>query len=77
MEYTCYIIANGGYITEPVVEKLTLSTEDEEYDTDEFADFEDYVISVVAETRSEFEQKFASAIVLTESQFNTIQTYGK
>ena len=77
MDFTCYIIANGGYITEPVIQKLSLSTEDEEYDTDEFADFGDYVTYIVAETRNEFEQKFATAIVLTESQFNTIQKYGK
>ncbi len=77
MEITLYIIANGGYLMEPVVEKLVLSPKDEEYDTDEFDSFNDYVEYITEETKSEYEQKFASTVVLTEKQFNLIQSYGK
>jgi hypothetical protein len=77
MEITLYIIANGGYLPEPIVEKLILSPQDEEYDTDEFDSFNDYVEYVTEECKAEYEQKFASTVVLSEKQFNLIQSYGK
>jgi hypothetical protein len=72
-----FIIANGGYLTEPIVEELSLSPEDDEYDIDEFDSFTDYVEYIVEESKSAYEQKFASTVVLTEKQFNLLQTYGK
>ena len=77
MNFNCYLLVAGGYILEPIVEKLSFSTEDEEYDTDEFQSFTEYVEYCIAETRAEYEQKYASTILLTESQFEKVQNFGK
>lgn len=77
MEITYYIIANGGYLKEPIVDKVVLSEQDEDYDTDEFDSFNDYIEYIIEESKAVYEQSFASTVVLTEKQFNLIQSYGK
>jgi hypothetical protein len=67
------IIANGGYLKEPKVEVIELNETDEEFD-DEFKNFEEYCKYMVEESRAEYEQSFASSIVLTEEQFKSLST---
>jgi hypothetical protein len=75
MDFNFYLIASGGYLPEVVIEKHTLNTKD--WDTDEFTSFDEYMKHYVNDLRDEYEQRFATAIILTEPQFQTIQSYGK
>ena len=70
-----YIIAAGGYLPKPVVEEITIKESEMEESEDDFVDFEDYKAYVLEESVSEFEQRFAKAIVLTEAQVKEISVY--
>ncbi len=67
-----YIIAAGGYLPKPVVEQIIIkeSEMDEEFD-----DFNEYRTYILEESVAEFQQKFAKAIVLTDSQAREISVY--
>ena len=67
-----YIIAAGGYLPKPVVEEIIV---DETEMDDEFIDFTDFKDYTLEEAAAEFEQRFAKAIILTESQAKEISVY--
>jgi hypothetical protein len=67
-----YIIAAGGYLPKPVVEEIIV---DEVEMDDEFVDFTDFKEHTLEEAAAEFEQRFAKAIILTESQAKEISVY--
>lgn len=64
------LIAVGGYQGRDVIsiEEIYLTTEDDEYDTDEFNSFNEYVVESINDTASSYEQGFASVIVFNRSQ---------
>jgi hypothetical protein len=67
------LIAKGGYLQTPVVERFTISEEDEEF-KDEFNDFDEYRNYVLEEAAAELCQKFADVLIVTEEEFNLIKT---
>ena len=66
------LIAKGGYLQTPVVERFTISEEDEEF-RDEFDDFDEYRDYVLEEAAAELCQKFAEVLIVTEEEFNQIK----
>ena len=70
------LIANGGYLQTPLVERFTISEDDEEFTNseDEFDDFDEYRNYVLEEAAAELEQKFADVLIVTEEEFNQIKT---
>jgi len=66
------LIAKGGYLQTPVVERFTISEEDEEF-KDEFGDFDEYRDYVLEEAAAELCQKFAEVLIVTEEEFNQIK----
>lgn len=54
------------------LKKITLTSEDEEYDVAEFKDFDDYVTYVREEEVAECEQQFASAIILNDGELDYV-----
>ena len=66
------LIAKGGYLQTPVVERFTISEEDEEF-KDEFDDFDEYRDYVLEEAAAELCQKFAGVLIVTEEEFNQIK----
>ena len=71
-ELTYVIIANGGYLKNPVKEIIYLSESDAEFAPHIFDTFDEYVESVIEEAKNEYEQKFASSVVLTLTQYNNL-----
>ena len=79
---TYFIIATGGYLNEPVIEKMVITEEDiKKFDPEEVEELEYnsdeplesnavryYLNDVVAE----YAQKFASAIWLSEKEFESM-----
>ena len=70
-----FIIAAGGYLPKPVVEEIVIDEAEMKKMDDDFADFDDYKEYVLDEAAAEFEQRFARAIILTESQAKEISVY--
>lgn len=70
---THIIIAVGGYLPSPKVEKIVITDQDEEFLEEDWETFEEYEEYVLRETIAEYEQKFASAICLTQAQFESIK----
>jgi len=67
------LIARGGYLKAPHVERFTISENDKEFD-DEFENFNEYRAYVLEEASAELEQRFAKVIIMTEEEFNLIKT---
>ena len=67
------LIANGGYLQTPLVERFTISEDDEEF-KNEFDDFDEYRNYVLEEAAAELHQKFADVLIVTEEEFNQIKT---
>ena len=67
------LIAKGGYIKSPIVERFTISENDEGFG-DEFEDFEEYRQYVLEEAAAEYEQGFSSVLIVTEEEFNQIKS---
>ena len=67
------LIARGGYLKAPILERFTISENDEEFD-DEFENFNEYRAYVLEEASAELEQRFAKVIIMTEEEFNLIKT---
>ena len=67
------LIARGGYLKDPILERFTISENDEEFD-DEFENFNEYRAYVLEEASAELEQRFAKVIIMTEEEFNLIKT---
>ena len=67
------LIAKGGYLQTPVVERFTISEDDEEF-KNEFDDFDEYRDYVLEEKDAELCQKFADVLIVTEEEFNLIKT---
>jgi hypothetical protein len=68
------LIAKGGYIKSPIVERLTISEDDEEFN-DEFENFEEYREYVLEEAAAEYEQGLLSSVlIVTEEEFNQIKS---
>ena len=67
------LIARGGYLKDPILERFTISENDEEFD-DEFENFNEYRAYVLEEASAELEQGFAKVIIMTEEEFNLIKT---
>jgi len=67
------LIAKGGYIQTPVVERFTISENDEEF-KEEFDDFDEYRDYVLEEASAELCQKCANVLIVTEEEFNLIKT---
>lgn len=70
---TFIVIAVGGYLPSPKVEKITITDQDEEFLEEDWETFDEYVKHVENETVAEYNQRFASAICLTEAQFEAIK----
>lgn len=70
-----FIIAAGGYLTKPEVEEIIVDEQEIMKEEEEFADFEDYKTYILQESIYEFEQKFATPLVLTEAQAKEIGAY--
>ena len=66
------IIAAGGYLPKPIVEEIII---DELEMDEEFEDFDEFKTYTLQEAAAEFEQRFARAIILTESQAKEISVY--
>lgn len=66
------IIAAGGYLPKPIVEEIIV---DELEMDEEFEDFDEFKTYILQEAAAEFEQRFARAIILTESQAKEISVY--
>lgn len=58
-----------------MVQKIEVSTEDEEFVEDEFEDFDDYVNYILEESVAEVEQRFGNAIILTEDEMKFVQEF--
>ena len=54
------------------IEEINISSEDEDYDEDEFVDFEDYVKYTLEETEAEAAQHFSSIMIFTPEQIMLI-----
>lgn len=67
------LIAKGGYIKSPIVERFTISENDDEFDN-EFGDFEEYRQYVLEEAAAEYEQGLSSVLIVTEEEFNQIKS---
>lgn len=67
------LIARGGYLKAPILERFAISENDEEFD-DEFKNFNEYREYVLEEASAELEQRFAKVIIMTEEEFNLIKT---
>lgn len=67
------LIARGGYLKAPILERFTISENDEEFD-DEFENFNEYRAYVLEEASAELEQGFANVLIMTEEEFNQIFT---
>ena len=70
-----FIIAAGGYLTKPEVEEIIVDEQEMMKEEEEFADFEDYKTYILQESIYEFEQKFATPLVLTKAQAKEIGAY--
>jgi hypothetical protein len=70
------LIARGGYLKAPILERFTISENDEEFNDefDEFENFNEYRSYVLEEAAAELEQRFAKVIIMTEEEFNLIKT---
>jgi hypothetical protein len=70
------LIARGGYLKAPILERFTISENDEEFNDefDEFENFNEYRSYVLEEVAAELEQRFAKVIIMTEEEFNLIKT---
>ena len=66
------LIARGGYLKAPILERFNISENDEEFD-DEFENFNEYRAYVLEEASAELEQRFAKVIIMTEEEFNLIK----
>lgn len=66
------IIAAGGYLPKPIVEEIII---DELEMDEEFEDFDEFKTYILQEAAAEFEQRFARAIILTETQAKEISVY--
>jgi len=67
------LIAKGGYIKSPIVERFTISENDDEFG-DEFEDFEEYREYVLEEAAAGYEQGLSSVLIVTEEEFNQIKS---
>jgi hypothetical protein len=67
------LIARGGYLKAPILERFTISENDEEFD-DEFENFNEYRAYFLEGAAAELEQGFAKVIIMTEEEFNLIKT---
>lgn len=70
-----YIIAAGGYLPKPVVEEIVVDEAEMAKEEEDFVDFDDYKEYILEESASEFEQRFAKSIILTEAQAKEIGVY--
>ena len=70
---THIIIAVGGYLPSPKVEKIVITDQDEEFLEEDWETFGEYEEYVLRETIAEYKQKFASTICLTQAQFESIK----
>lgn len=70
---THIIIAVGGYLPSPKVEKIIISDQDEEFLEEDWESFDEYEDYILRETIAEYEQRFATAIAMTEAQFQSIK----
>lgn len=57
------------------VKKIVLSSEDEEYDEDEFESFDEYVDYMIEEECAADEQHGGNCIVLTPEEFKLVKNF--
>lgn len=60
-----FVLASGGYLQEPKLDVVELSTEDDDFDPEEES-FDEYVKYHVGEARAEYEQGFSQTFVIEE-----------
>ena len=72
MESNWIIIARGGYLKAPVVEEITISDQDEDFDDEDFDGFEEYERYVLDESCAAYEQGFAQAIAFKKEELPDI-----
>lgn len=65
----------SGIANNEPVRKLTLSTNDEAFNEEEFEDFEDYVNYCLDEECSADEQHWGTCICYTEEEFKLVQNF--
>lgn len=67
--------ANALNTKESLVTTLEVSTEDEEFDTDDFETFEEYVDYCIEEECGDAEQHWGTCVVLTEEEFKIVKSF--
>jgi hypothetical protein len=67
------LIAKGGYLKSPILERFTISENDEKF-VFEFGNFNEYRAYVLEEAAAELEQGFAKVIIMTEAEFIFIKS---
>ena len=72
MESNWIIIERGGYLKAPVVEEITISDQDEDFDEEDFAGFEEYERYVLDEGCAEYEQRLAQTIAFKKEELPAI-----
>jgi hypothetical protein len=70
---THIIIAVGGYLPSPKVEKIVITDQDEEFLEEDWESFDEYEDYLLREAVAEYNQRFATAIAMTETQFQSIK----
>ena len=64
-----FILASGGYLPKPTVQKIEIKEAEMDEDFDNFEEFIEYTLE---DAVAEFEQRFAKAIILTSEQAKEI-----
>lgn len=72
MESNWIIIARGGYLKSPVVEEITISDQDEEFEDENFDGFEEYERYVLDESCAAYEQGFAQTVAFKKEELPVI-----
>ena len=70
MESNWIIIARGGYLKAPVVEEITISDQDEDFDEEDFDGFEEYERYVLDESCGAY--GFSQTIAFKKEELPTI-----
>lgn len=72
---TFFIIARGGYLKKPIVEKIIITDEDiqEILDDDGGMEGEDAVNEILSEACAEYNQGFSQTISLSEKEFEQLK----
>jgi hypothetical protein len=71
-DFKVIAVAAGGYLKKPEFKMIELNKDDEEFDEAEFKNFKEYCDYVVEDACAEWEQRFASTVVLTPKDLRNL-----